>query len=124
MDTTLEDLKAVILSYFDALNRSDAELLGSVFHDKALYASTTGGDVRFWSMDHYLPIVAARPAPASRGEVNNGRIVSITIAGPDAATAIVQMTLLGRDYTDILSFVRQDGRWRIAAKVFDSTPKP
>ncbi|NBN78248.1 nuclear transport factor 2 family protein [Microvirga tunisiensis] len=122
MDKTLEDLKSVILSYLDALHRSDAALLASVFHDKALYASTTGGDIRFWSMEHYLPIVAARPAPASRGEVNNGRIVSITIAGADAAVAIVEMTLLGRDFTDILSFVREDGRWRIAAKVFDSTP--
>lgn len=122
MDTTLEDLKTAILAYFDALERSDAALIGSLFHEKALYAATTGGDIRFWSMDHYLPIVAGRPSFAAEGKTHDGRILSISLAGDAAACAMVQMTLMGRHFTDILSFVRQEGQWKIAAKVFDSVP--
>ncbi|WP_186395088.1 nuclear transport factor 2 family protein [Stappia sp. TSB10GB4] len=110
--------------YHDALHRSDAVLLGSLFHDRALYAATTDGDIRFWSMDHYLPIVAARPSPASRGEPADGEVVAITFAGPNAALAQVRSSIGERFFTDFLSLVKIDGRWLIAAKVFDYTTRP
>jgi len=110
--------------YHEALHRSDAVLLGSLFHDRALYAATTDGDIRFWSMDHYLPIVAARPSPASRGEPADGEVVAITFAGPNAALAQVRSSIGERFFTDFLSLVKIDGRWLIAAKVFDYTTRP
>lgn len=110
--------------YHDALHRSDAVLLGSLFHDRALYAATTDGDIRFWSMEHYLPIVAARPSSASRGEPADGEVVTITFAGPNAALAQVRSSIGERFFTDFLSLVKIDGRWLIAAKVFDYTTRP
>lgn len=110
--------------YHEALHRSDAVLLGSLFHDRALYAATTDGDIRFWSMEHYLPIVAARPSPASRGEPADGEVVTITFAGPNAALAQVRSSIGERFFTDFLSLVKIDGRWLIAAKVFDYTTRP
>lgn len=110
--------------YHDALHRSDAELLGSLFHENALYAATTDGDIRFWSMEHYLPVVAGRPAPASRGESADGEVVAITFAGPNAALAQVRSSIGERFFTDFLSLVKIDGRWLIAAKVFDYTTRP
>lgn len=109
--------------YHDALHRSDAELLGSLFHDNALYAATTDGDIRFWTMDHYLPIVADRPSPASRGEPADGEVVSVTFAGRHAALAQVRSSIGERFFTDFLSLVKIDGRWLIAAKVFDYTTR-
>lgn len=110
--------------YHDALHRSDAALLGSLFHENALYAATTDGDVRFWTMDRYLPIVAARPSPASRGEPADGEVVAITFAGPNAALAQVRSSIGERFFTDFLSLVKIDGNWLIAAKVFDYTTRP
>lgn len=110
--------------YHEALHRSDAVLLGSLFHDRALYAATTDGDIRFWSMEHYLLIVAARPSPASRGEPADGEVVTITFAGPNAALAQVRSSIGERFFTDFLSLVKIDGRWLIAAKVFDYTTRP
>lgn len=110
--------------YHEALHRSDAVLLGSLFHDRALYAATTDGDIRFWSMDHYLPIVAARPSPALRGEPADGEVVAITLAGPNAALAQLRSSIGERFFTDFLSLVKIDGRWLIAAKVFDYTTRP
>ncbi|WP_249695527.1 nuclear transport factor 2 family protein [Stappia sp. WLB 29] len=110
--------------YHDALHRSDAELLGSLFHENALYAATTDGDVRFWSMEHYLPVVAGRPAPASRGEAADGEVVAITFAGPNAALAQVRSSIGERFFTDFLSLVKIDRNWLIAAKVFDYITKP
>ena len=77
-DDARAEIIALCARYHDALHRSDAELLGSLFHDKALYATTTDGDIRFWSMDRYLPVVAQRPSPSARGEAADGRVV----AGP------------------------------------------
>ena len=65
-DDARAEIVALCARYHDALHRSDAELLGSLFHDKALYATTTDGDIRFWSMDRYLPVVARRPSPSAR----------------------------------------------------------
>jgi hypothetical protein len=118
-DGDYTEILALCARYHDALHRSDAELLGSLFHERALYAATTDGDIRFWSMDHYLPIVKDRPSPASRGETPDGRVLSITFAGPNAALAQVQSSIGERFFTDFLSMVRIDGTWLIAAKIFD-----
>ncbi|SDU00027.1 nuclear transport factor 2 family protein [Stappia sp. ES.058] len=115
---------ALCARYHDALYRGDAELLGSLFHEKALYAATTDGDIRFWSMDHYLPIVAHRPSPASRGEAPDGRVIAITFAGPNAALAQVQSSIGERFFTDFLSLVKVEDTWLIAAKVFDYVTRP
>jgi hypothetical protein len=111
-------------AYHDALHRSDAEALGRLFHDKAVYATTTDGDIRFWTMADYLPVVAGRPSPASRGEPADGRVLAVTFAGPNAALAQVQSSLGPRFFTDFLSLVKIDGRWLIAAKVFDYVTRP
>ena len=118
-DDARAEIVALCARYHDALFRSDAELLGSLFHDKALYATTTDGDIRFWSMDRYLPVVAQRPSPSARGEAADGRVVAISFAGPNAALAQVQSSIGERFFTDFLSLVRVGDTWLIAAKVFD-----
>ena len=108
--------------YFDGLYQSDTERLQQVFHPQAVYASASDGALLYRTMAEYFPIVDARPSPASRGEARRDRIRSISFAGPVTALATVNCAIGDRYFTDFLSLVRLDGRWRIIAKVFHVEP--
>lgn len=47
----------------------------------------------------------------------------VEFAGENAAFARVRCRMGERDYVDFLSFIREDGRWRIIAKVFQIIPR-
>ena len=75
-------------------------------------------------MAEYLPIVAAREAPSSRGEARTDAIESIEFAGPATALARVRCSIGPKRFTDLLTLVHTDGRWQIIAKVFHVDPAP
>lgn len=108
----------LLARYFDGLYTGDAAALAEVFHPQALYATVSEGSLVWHGMDTYLPIVAARDAPASRGEVRRDAIESVEFAGAATALARVRCSIGNRYFTDFLSLIRLDGRWMIIAKVF------
>jgi 4-oxalocrotonate tautomerase len=110
--------------YFDGLYMSDTGRLAKAFHPEARYVSATGGALVNLGMAEYLPIVAARPSPESRGEARRDRIVSIELAGPVTAAVRVECSIGLKFFTDLLTMVRLDGRWQIIAKVFHHEPLP
>ena len=114
----LDEVCDLIGRYFDGLYRSDSELLAPVFHPAAVYATATEEPFVRLSMAEYLPIVAARESPESRGEVRTDAIESIEFAGPVTALARVKCSIGPKQFTDLLSLVRVDARWQIIAKVF------
>lgn len=116
--TALDDVRAVIEAYFDGLYECDVRKLDGVFHPRAIYATTDEPAPLYRSMDEYFPVVAARQSPASRNEVRREHIDEIQFAGDNTAFARVRCSMGGRDFVDLLSFVREDDRWRIIAKVF------
>ena len=116
--TALHEVYEALGQYFDALHHSDATALTTIFHPGAVYATATEGTLVRLSMDEYLPIVAARESPASRGEGRTDAIESVEFAGPVTALARVQCSIGPKRFTDLLTFVRVDGRWQIIAKVF------
>lgn len=119
-----EAIMAVLADYFDGLYDSDAVKLGRVFHVNAIYVCATDGSLLFRRMDDYLPIVAQRPSPASRGEARHDQILSIEFAGPVTALARVQCAIGEKAFTDLLSLIHIDGRWQIISKVFHYDLKP
>jgi hypothetical protein len=126
MDPRFAEISETLGRYFDGLYNSDAALLGRVFHPLAIYACASEGSLTHLTMDAYLPIVAARPSPASRAEIRRDAILSIGFAGPVTASARVTCAIGDRHFTDLLSLVKLDGEWRIIAKVFhfDLVPTP
>lgn len=114
---------AVLQTYFDGLYYSDTARLREAFHPQARYvcateAETQGSELLHLSMEEYFPIVDARPSPASRGEARADRIVSIEFAGPVTAFARVNCAIGPKVFTDLLTLVKTEGKWRIIAKVF------
>jgi len=117
-------IEAVLATYFDGLHHSDVERLAEVFHPEAIYATATEGPLLRLTMGEYLPMVAAREAPAARGEARRDRVVSIELAGPVTAVARVRCAIGPKHFTDLLSLVHVDGRWQIIAKVFHFDLQP
>lgn len=122
MSTAIADLNTVIRDYFDALYHCDTGLLQKVFHPKAVYATADETPLLHRTMEEYVPVVAARVSPASRGETRNDIVDEIQLAGDNTAFARLRCTMAGNDYVDFLTFVREEGRWRIMAKVFQMSP--
>ena len=118
MDPRFAEISTVLANYFDGLHHSDASRLSTVFHPSAQYVCVTDGTFQYLTMDDYLPIVARRPSPASRGESRHDRIISIEFAGPVTAVARVECSIGPKFFTDFLTFVFIDGRWQIISKVF------
>lgn len=121
--SSFTEIERLLLRYFDALYGSDAEALAEIMHPMAIYATPDEQPLLFRTMDEYLPIVAARESPLSRGEPRRDVVESIELAGENAALARVRCSIGRRDFTDFLSLVRADGEWRIIAKVFHFTER-
>ncbi|MBB01420.1 MAG: hypothetical protein CMJ47_02120 [Planctomyces sp.] len=117
------DVLALLADYYDGLYRLDTARLREVFSPSAQYATIVQGTHLSLSVDEYLPRVEERQPPADTGTPYEFTVRSIRFAGDHTALAEVECTLFGNDYTDFLSLLRIDGRWRIQAKVFEGVPR-
>jgi hypothetical protein len=108
----------VLGTYFDGLHHSDTDRLRRVLHPSARYATATDGTLLSLSMDEYLPIVDARPSPASKGEARRDRVIAVEFAGPVTAFARVECAIAPKSFVDLLTLVLVEGRWQIVSKVF------
>lgn len=118
MRTALGAIADVIADYFDALYYCDIKLLDKVFHPQAIYATADETPLLYRDMATYFQIVAARQSPASRGEGRRDAVDAIDLAGENTACARVRCSIGKRDFVDFLTLVRENGQWRIIAKVF------
>jgi 4-oxalocrotonate tautomerase len=118
MHNAYAEVAGVLSTYFDGLYHSDTKRLARVFHPRAHYVCASEGTLTYRTMEEYLPIVDARPSPASRGEARADSVVSIEFAGPVTAFARVNCAIGPKYFTDLLTLIRLDGRWQIISKVF------
>jgi Putative lumazine-binding len=116
--TVFADIGVVLRDYFDALYFCDVAKLQRVFHPKAIYATADEIPLLHRTMPEYMPVVAARQSPASRGESRKDHIDMIELAGENTAMARVRCSIGSRDFVDLLTLVRTDGRWQIMSKIF------
>ena len=112
----------LLAAYYDGLYTLDADKLREVFSPTARYATVRDDSLLELSVDEYLPQLASRTSPADEGVAYDYRVVSIRFAGEHTALAELQCSLFGYDYTDFLSLLRIDGRWRVQSKVFEGVP--
>ncbi|MEM9332595.1 MAG: nuclear transport factor 2 family protein, partial [Pseudomonadota bacterium] len=103
--------------YFDGLYHCDSDTLRTVFHDKLSYVNATVGNHEFMGIEAYMTRIDNRLSPASRGDVRNEAIDSITLNGSQMAFVEARMTMLGRDYHDLLTLVHEGTEWKVVTKV-------
>ena len=104
--------------YYDGLYHCDVALLKTVFHEGAHYHTTSPGDHLHYDMPAYMDVIAARTPPEKSGDAYSYAVESIRFAGEDTAFAVLTCEMMGKRFTDFLSFIRHGGEWRIIAKVF------
>lgn len=112
------EIEEALATYFNGIHNSDVSCLERVFHPQAIYACATDGTLLYKTMPDYFEVVRHRPSPASKNEPRTDEIVSIEFAGPVTALARVRCSIAPKHFTDLLSFIKLDGQWRIISKVF------
>eukprot|EP00903_Cladosiphon_okamuranus_P001095 g1093.t1 len=124
----------VKLGQFDALLKKGGDyLLGDKFSVADAYAfvilnwsNFIGVSLDIWpDIKAYLERIASRPATRQTLQEEERRDVidEIQFAGDNTAFARVRCSIGDSDFTDFLTFVREDGTWKIMAKIFQIKPR-
>lgn len=118
MRPAFSEIETVLRHYYDGLFHCDLALLETAFHPDAHYHTTSGGQHLHYDMKTYMEMINARMPPAETGDTYGYDVQSIRFAGYDTAFAVLTCTMMGKRFTDFLSFICDGGQWRIIAKVF------
>ncbi|MBW4707445.1 nuclear transport factor 2 family protein [Roseobacter sp. YSTF-M11] len=109
--------------YFEGLYHADSTILRQVFHKELAYVCATDGDELFLDLDSYMLRVDDREPPAKRGDPRDEAILEIAFGSDRLARVTARMRMMGRDYLDFLTLVREGADWRIVTKVFSYLPE-
>lgn len=123
---TPEDHKQVLSLvelYFDGLHHADSKILRKVFHSKLAYVCATEGDELYLDLDTYMSRVDARTPPSERGDPRDEAILDIAFGSDRIARVTARMSMMGRNYLDYLTLVKENGEWRIVTKAFTYLPR-
>lgn len=112
------DIQDLMSSYFDGLYHSDSKVLKGVFHADLRYVNGTSGTYEQMGLDAYMARIDARTPPASRGEPREEVIERIALKGDRIGIVEARMTMIGRNYQDLLTLMNTDDGWRVLIKVF------
>lgn len=116
--TDREAIEAAVHTYLDGLYEGDADKIAAVFHQTSALTQMFDGKLVITPRDEWLAAVRTRPSPKSRGLDRHDRILSIDQPGPDMAFVKLACAIPPRFFTDQLNFLKIDGRWQVAQKVF------
>ena len=117
-----EAVLAVVDSYCRGVFRGDVALLRSVFHPRAALFAEVRGQPYYKPLEEYLSVVAGRESPEALGESFLMKPLSVEVTH-EIAFAKVHCPMLGYNYIDYLSLVREGGRWVIVNKLFTDVPQ-
>jgi hypothetical protein len=105
-------------TYFDGLYEGDAEKLASVFHPTSRLTYPQEGKLVEMTCEQWFASVRARPSAKSKGLPRDDMILILDQSGPATAFVKVRCQIPPLYFTDYLSFVKADGEWKVAQKVF------
>ena len=117
-------IEQTIQTYFDGLYDGDADKLARIFHEAAALTYEQDGQVTVLPLAQWLKAVRERPAPKARGLARDDAVLLIDQSGPTTAFVKVRCQIPPRYFTDYLSLLKTDGRWRVVQKVFATVVKP
>ncbi|MFI8123753.1 nuclear transport factor 2 family protein [Acinetobacter sp. ABJ-A23_2] len=117
-NNAISEIQQQLEQYFDGLYFCDVQLLNNIFHSDAIYINVTEQPVLRLSMAEYFPIVASRISPASKRQTRQDKISSINLVHERLALVHVECVIHPKYFYDALTFVFEDGKWKIISKVF------
>ena len=115
---THDDIRGLMERYFEGLYQSDSTILRTVFHGDLVYVNGTVDTYEHMDLEAYMERIDARTAPASRGDPRHEVVERVTLKGDQIGVVEARMTMLGRNYQDLLTLIHTDDGWRVLTKVF------
>lgn len=112
------EVQSLMQRYFDGLYHSDSRVLRTVFHDDLSYVNGTAGSYEHMGLEAYMARIDARTPPASRGDPRNEVIDRIALTGHTIGIVEARMTMMGRNYQDLLTLINTEDGWRVLTKIF------
>lgn len=112
------EIQGLMGRYFDGLYHSDSTMLRTVFHDDLAYVNGTSGTYEHMGLEAYMARIDARTPPASNGDPREEVIEQITLKGDRIGIVEARMTMMGRNYQDLLTLINTGDGWRVLTKVF------
>jgi hypothetical protein len=111
-------IRTATQTYFDALYEGNADRIASVFLPSSSLTQVFEGELKVTPRDAWLDAVRTRQSPKALGLSRDDHILAIDLISSTLAHVKVKCAIPPRYFTDILSFVKLDGRWQVAQKVF------
>ena len=118
------EIEAVVQTYLDGLYEGDADKLASVFHPTSSLTYEEGGALTPLPRDEWLKAVRERPSGKARGLARHDHVLQIDMATPTMAFVKLKCALPPLFFTDYLSFLKIEGKWQVAQKVFARERRP
>jgi hypothetical protein len=118
MPDDLSAIKAAVETYLDGLYEGDAEKLAAVFHPTSSLTYEENGALTPLPRDQWLEAVRTRPSPKSRGLSRHDQVLQIDQSSPTTAFVKLKCAIPPRFFTDYLCFLKVEGKWQVAQKVF------
>jgi Putative lumazine-binding len=110
-----DEIRAVARSYVEGMISADESALRAAFHPSASIIGNYQGAVEWLPVDGFIAEVLAVGASAPAEDA--WEFVSLDITG-DAAVAKTRCAYAGAQFTDYLSLLKIEGRWKIVAKLY------
>ena len=118
MSDELRAIETAVQTYLDGLYEGDADKLAQVFHATSALTWEENGVLTPLPRDEWLNWVRNRPSAKARGLARHDHILQIDQASPTMAFVKLKCAIPPRFFTDYLSFLKVDGKWQVAQKVF------
>lgn len=113
-------IEAAAKLYLDGLYEGDADKLASVFHPSSALTYEADGAISILPREEWLKAVKGRPSPRSQGLPRHDEILVVDQSSPTTAFVKLKCAIPPRFFTDYLNFLKIDGRWQVAQKVFSA----
>jgi hypothetical protein len=118
MNTDLGALRTATQTYLDGLYEGDADKIATVFLPTSALTQAFEEDLKIIPRDAWLDAVRTRPSPQAQGLRRDDHILTIDLISDTLALVKVKCQMPPRYFTDLLNFVKINGKWMVAQKVF------
>ena len=91
----------------------------AVLDDREMQFTYRDGDTfYFMDLETYMTRIDNREPPAKRGDPRRESVDRVSLTGHQMGLIEARMTMMGRDYQDLLTLIHTDDGWKVITKVF------
>jgi hypothetical protein len=114
----IKEISVLLNDYFEVLYTQDLVLFDRVFHEKSVLYNSQNDTVSIRPISEYRKVVEGRKSPKDSSSPRMDEVVSIDFLSKDMALVKVKLKLYDNVMQDYLNLIKENGQWRIAAKMW------